>query len=293
MNAFGLGQRTGVDLTSELPGLIPDTSRYNTVYRGSWNSCTNLTLGIGQDMMQSTPLQLANAICIIANKGYYYTPHFVQQIDGQTANDTILNKFKAKHEVLTQISDEAYEAVHSGMQQVIEGTSSRAKVPGITICGKTGTAEKYRIIQGKRIKLENNSVFVCFAPRENPRIALAVVVENSGFGNTWAAPIAGLMLEKYLKDSLPAERLKEVDRIAHSSLMPSYIPYLQYIEDSARASNWLQRYRDSSAIKSSSGNGRDLLFPGLKNRNLPCGIHLALLYPIPDYSLKTLPHKLV
>lgn len=249
LNAFGLGQRTGVDLTSEASGLIPDTIRYNNVYRGSWNSCTNLTLGIGQDMMNATPLQLANAMCIVANKGFYYTPHFVQQIDGQTATDTILNKFKVKHEVLTKIPDDAYEAVHSGMQQVIDGTSSRAKIPGINICGKTGTAEKYRIIQGKRIKLEDNSVFVCFAPRENPTIALAVVVENSGYGNTWAAPIAGLMMEKYLRDTLSAERLKEVDRIAHSSLMPSYLPYLQYIEDSARASNWLLRYKDSSVLK--------------------------------------------
>jgi penicillin-binding protein 2 len=249
LNAFGLGQRTGVDLTSELPGLIPDTTRYNNVYRGSWNSCTNLTLGIGQDMMNATPLQMANAMCIVANKGFYYTPHFVRQIDGQTVTDTILNKFSLKHEVLTKISDDAYEAVHGGMQQVIDGTSSRAKIPGINICGKTGTAEKYRIIQGRRIKLEDNSVFVCFAPRENPTIALAVVVENSGFGNTWAAPIAGLMMEKYLRDTLSAERLKEVDRISHSSLMPSYIPYLQYIEDSARAANWLERYKDSSAIK--------------------------------------------
>lgn len=249
LNAFGLGQRTGVDLTSEAPGLIPDTSRYNTVYRGSWNSCTNLTLGIGQDMMNSTPLQLANAMCIIANKGSYFTPHFVRDIDGQNDADTILNKFRQKHAVLTNISDDAYEAVHAGMQQVIDGTSSRAKIPGINVCGKTGTAEKYRIIQGKRIKLEDNSVFVCFAPRENPQIALAVVVENSGFGNTWAAPIAGLMMERYLKDSLSVDRMKEVDRIYHSSLLPSYIPYLQYIEDSSRAANWLQRYKDSSMLR--------------------------------------------
>ncbi|AXY77250.1 penicillin-binding protein 2 [Paraflavitalea soli] len=281
LNAFGLGQRTGVDLTSELPGLIPDTSRYNAVYRGSWNSCTNLTLGIGQDMMNATPLQMANAMCIIANKGSYYTPHFVRQIDGQTATDTILNKFKLKHEVLTKISDDAYEAVHAGMQQVIDGTSSRAKIPGINICGKTGTAEKYRIIQGKRIKLEDNSVFVCFAPREDPKIALAVVVENSGFGNTWAAPIAGLMMEKYLKDSLPAERLKEVDRIAHSSLMPSYIPYLQYIEDSARAANWLERYKDSSAIKKFQKTRTRPPFPRSREK----AIKTSVGFVIPDPRL--------
>ncbi len=256
MNAFGLGDRTGVDLTSEVTGLIPDTARYNRVYRGAWNSCTNLTLGIGQDMMQATPLQLANAMCIIANKGFYYTPHFVQKIDGGSAADTMLNKFQTKHEVLTKISDDAYEAVMTGMQEVVEGAASRAKVPGIPICGKTGTAEKYRIIQGKKIKLENNSVFVCFAPRDNPKIALAVVVENSGFGNTWAAPIAGLMLEKYLKDSLPADRLKEVDRITNSSLMPSYIKYLQYIEDSARAYNWYDKYGDSTLIKKFLNNNR-------------------------------------
>ncbi|WEK36427.1 MAG: penicillin-binding protein 2 [Candidatus Pseudobacter hemicellulosilyticus] len=249
MNAFGLGKTTGVDLTGEKGGLIPDTNRYNAVYRGSWNSCTNLTLGIGQDMMQSTPLQLANAMCIIANKGFYYTPHFVQSIDGQTAADTILDPYKEKHEVLTKISEDAYEAVMTGMQEVIEGTSSRAKVPGITVCGKTGTAEKFRIIEGRKIKLENNSVFVCFAPREDPKIALCVIVENSGYGNTWAAPIAGLMLERYLKDSLPAERLKEVDRIKNSSLMPSYMRYLQYLEDSTRAYRWLNQYKDSSMLR--------------------------------------------
>lgn len=249
MNHFGLGERTGVDLVSELPGLIPDTARYNKVYRGSWNSCTNLTLGIGQDMMQTTPLQMANAMCIIANKGYYYTPHFVSKIDNETSADTILNQYKQKHEVLTNISDEAYEAIMSGMQQVVDGSASKAKIPGLEICGKTGTAEKYRIIQGRRIKLDDNSVFVCFAPRHDPKIALCVMVENSGFGNTWAAPIAGLMMELYLTDSLRADRLKEVDRISNSTLMPSYLKYMQYVEDSARAFNWAERYKDSSQIR--------------------------------------------
>ena len=217
-------------------------------------------------MMQATPLQLANAMCIIANKGSYYTPHFVEKIDKATPADTMLNKFKVKHEVLTRISDEAYEAVMSGMQQVIDGSASRAKVPGIAICGKTGTAEKYRIIQGRRVQLDDNSVFVCFAPREDPKIALAVVVENSGFGNTWAAPIAGLMLERYLKDSLPAERMKEADRIGNSTLMPSYMKYLQYIEDSARASNWYERYNDSSLIKKFLNNNVRPPFPKSKEK---------------------------
>ncbi len=147
-------------------------------------------------------VQLANAMCIVANKGYYYLPHFVKNIDNEQPSDTLLKKFREKHEVLTKIPDDAYEAVISGMQDVVEhGTARAAMIPGINICAKTGTAEKYRMIDRKRVKLKDNSMFVCFAPRENPRIAIAVVVENSGFGSTWAAPIASLMMEKYLNDT--------------------------------------------------------------------------------------------
>jgi penicillin-binding protein 2 len=246
LNEFGLGRRVGVDLAGEDRGLVPDTARYNRVYRGSWNSCTNVTLGIGQDMMQATPLQLANAMCIIANKGYYYTPHIVEKIDNETKDDTILNKFRVKHPVLTRISNEDYEAVNSGMQEV--GDRS-AKLPGVSVCGKTGTAEKYRIIDGKRVKLKDNSMFVCFAPRENPTIAIAVVVENSGFGATWAAPIASLMIEKYLNDTLRAISKKKADEIAAANLMPSYYERLQYIEDSSRAFRWFEMTKDSAYIK--------------------------------------------
>lgn len=250
LNNFGLGEKIGVDLPGEDKGLIPDTSVYNRVYRNSWNSCTNLTLGIGQDMMLSTPLQLANAMCIIANKGYFYSPHFVQSIDGEEASDTLLRRFREKHEVLTHIPDEAYEAVISGMQDVTErGTGRGARIPGINICAKTGTAEKYRIIDKKKVQLKDNSMFVCFAPRENPRIAIAVVVENAGFGSTWAGPIASLMMEKYLNDTLRTERLKEVERIASANLMPDYLERLQYIEDSTRAFKWFEMTKDSAYIK--------------------------------------------
>src|SRR5690606_36733114 len=129
-------------------------------------------------MMLVTPLQLANSMCIIANKGYFYLPHFVKEIDGEEAADTLLRPFRVKHEVLTRIPDEAYEAAIRGMQDVVEsGTGRGAMIPGLEICAKTGTAEKYRIIDKKRVKLKDNSVFVCFAPRENPKIAIAVVVE--------------------------------------------------------------------------------------------------------------------
>ncbi len=250
LNAFGLGQRIGVDIPGEDKGLVPDTSVYNRVYRNSWNSCTNVTLGIGQDMMQATPLQLANAMCIVANKGYYYLPHFVKNIENEAETDTLLRKFRIKHEVLTNISNEAYEAVISGMQDVVErGTARAAMIPGINICAKTGTAEKYRIIDKRRVKLKDNSMFVCFAPRENPKIAIAVVVENSGFGSTWAAPIASLMMEKYLNDTLRPERVKEVERISSANLMPGYLNRLQYIEDSTRAFKWFEMTKDSSYIR--------------------------------------------
>ncbi|HEY0042459.1 MAG TPA: penicillin-binding transpeptidase domain-containing protein, partial [Flavisolibacter sp.] len=141
MNAFGLGIRLGVDLPSEDKGNIPDTVAYNKEYRGSWNSCTNLTLGIGQDRMTATPIQLANAMCIIANKGYYYTPHFVKSIDKETAADTMLRPYRTRHNVLTSITDTAYEAVMAGMQDVVEhGTATSARIAGINICAKTGTA---------------------------------------------------------------------------------------------------------------------------------------------------------
>lgn len=251
MNAFGYGNRLGVDLPSENGGNIPDTSKYNRVYRNSWNSCTNVTLGIGQDMMLATPLQIANAMCIVANKGFYYTPHFVKDIDGETPADTILAQFRKKHEVLTHISDTAYETVITGMQEVTEvGTAKYIpKIPGINICAKTGTAENYRILNGVRTKLKDHSVFACFAPRENPKIAISVIVENGGFGSTWAGPIAYMLIEKYLTDSLRAASLKEVDRISNTDLMPGWLPREQYKADSTRAQFYFKLTKDSGYLK--------------------------------------------
>ena len=220
MNAFGLGTRLGVDLPSEDKGNIPDSSDYNKEYRNVWNSCTNLTLGIGQDKMTATPLQLANAMCIIANKGYYYTPHFVNSIEGQTKNDTILNKFKVKHEPLTHISDTAFNAVMAGMQDVVErGTATSARIPGIDMCAKTGTAQNFRYIRGRKIELNENSMFVAFAPRQDPKIAICVVVENAGFGSTSAAPIASLLIEKYLNDTLSTASALKAEELSKKDLM--------------------------------------------------------------------------
>jgi len=256
VNAFGLGHRIGVDLPSEDGGLIPDTATYDKEYHGQWNSCTMVGggLGIGQDKMSVTPLQIANSICIVANKGYYYTPHFMERVErsGEEApeEDTLLRRFRQKHEVLTHISNDAYEIVHSGMQDVVEiGTGRAARIPGINICAKTGTAENYRVIDGRRIKLRDNGMFVCFAPRENPRIAIAVVVENSGHGSVWAAPIASLLVEKYLNDALREERIKEVDRIAGVNIMPKFLVRVQFRDDSVRAAIWARQSGDSTRLK--------------------------------------------
>jgi penicillin-binding protein 2 len=219
MNSFGLGVKLGVDLPSEDRGFIADTSFYNRLYNRSWSSCTNVFLGIGQGEMQATPLQMANMMCIIANKGYYYTPHFVKSLEAQTEEDTVLNAFKNRHQV-TNIPSEIYDIVQLAMQDVTEsGTGRVAKIEGISVASKTGTAENYGIIYGKREKLKDHSWFVCFAPRENPKIAVAVIVENAGFGATWAGPMAGLIMEKFLKDTLSASRWKEVERIESQEII--------------------------------------------------------------------------
>lgn len=228
MNAFGLGVRLDVDLPSEDKASIPDTSKYNRDFGGArWNSCNILTLGIGQDRMTATPLQLANAMCFIANKGYYYVPHFVDSIENETIADTaFLGKYRKKHKV-TNISDSAFNAVQLGMQDVTTmGTALNARIEGINICAKTGTAQNPH---GK-----NHSLFVAFAPRENPRIAIAVVVENAGYGSTWASPIASLMMEKYLNDTISAKRQPEIERISNADLIPAAIKHWYYVKDSIK-----------------------------------------------------------
>jgi penicillin-binding protein 2 len=247
MNKFGLGHRIGIDLPSEDGGNIPDTLAYDKEYHGSWNSCTMTTLGIGQDKMLVTPLQMANAMCIVANKGYFYVPHFVQKVEGHSADDSILNRYFDKHEVLTHISDADYETVISGMQDVTEvGTARIARIQGINMCAKTGTAENYLSLEGKRTKLNNNSMFVCFAPRENPQIAIAVVIQNAGYGSRWAAPIGSLLVEKYLRDTLTAERVTQATVIANTNLLPGYLVRLQFITDSLRAALWARQSGDST-----------------------------------------------
>jgi len=249
VNAFGLGHRLGVDLPSEDGGNIPDTSAYDKDYNRMWNSCTMVTMGIGQDKMNVTPLQMANAMCIVANKGYYYTPHFVRSIDDARGDDSILNKYHIKHEPVTHISDDAFNVVQNGMEDVIEiGTGRAARIPGITMCGKTGTAENKQRIDGRVLKLHNHSWFVCFAPRENPRIAVAVIVENGGYGSAQAAPIGSFIVEKYLNDTLRNERLADVNRVTSTNLMPKYLVRVQFKTDSLRAAEYASQTGDSTRL---------------------------------------------
>jgi penicillin-binding protein 2 len=232
MSGFGLGHKLGVDLPGEYSGFIPDTGRYNKVFRkGGWNSCTIASLGIGQGEIQATPLQMANAICLIANKGWYYPPHFVKSIEGENNEDTILNKYRQKISPL-HIPDSAYQAVIDGMEMVVtNGTARNAKIEGYNVCAKTGTVENYF----KKVKQKDHSFFVAFAPKENPRIAVCVVVENGGFGATWAAPIASLIMEEFLRDSIAGDQRKaEVERIANASIIPARIKYERFKRDSIK-----------------------------------------------------------
>jgi penicillin-binding protein 2 len=250
MRAFGFGHRIGVDLPSEINANAPDTTQYDKEYRRSWNSCTMVTIGIGQDKLTATPLQMANSMAIIANKGYYYIPHFVKNFENETEQDTVLKKYRIKHEVLTHISNDVYDIVQQGMQDVVEhGTAQVARIPGINICAKTGTAENKTVLDGKVIQLKDNSMFVCFAPREDPKICVAVVVQNAGYGATWAAPMGSFLVEKYLTDSIRSERMVDVNRIAGSNIMPDYFERLQFKTDSIRAYKWFNLTKDSNYIR--------------------------------------------
>jgi penicillin-binding protein 2 len=234
MYAFGLGHPLGVDLPSEKSGNIPTPKYYDKVYgKGHWNFCTFRSISIGQGEVAVTPLQVANEMAYIANKGWYNTPHLVDSIEGGD-HLGVLNKYK-KRIIPTDIPDSIFEAVHDGMQGVVErGTGVGAKVKDIIVCGKTGTVENYY----KGAKQLNHSFFCGFAPRENPKIAIMCVVENSGrFGGTYAAPIVGLMIEKYLKDSItdPARKAR-LEQLSNLNLIPPRIHAEMRKQDSMRHS---------------------------------------------------------
>ncbi|MDR3227305.1 MAG: penicillin-binding protein 2, partial [Prevotellaceae bacterium] len=189
-SSFGFGRKLDSDLYGEKGGSLPTTKNYDDIHgRNRWKSLSIISLSIGQGEIGCTPLQIANFMATIANRGYYYTPHVVKDI----AENGIDKSFEVKH--YTKVDTENYKKVIDGMYLAVNGfgmnnTAGGAYVAGLDICGKTGTAQNSHG--------ENHSAFACFAPRENPKIAVAVYVENAGYGGTWAAPIASLIIEKYL-----------------------------------------------------------------------------------------------
>ncbi|MCC5945400.1 MAG: peptidoglycan glycosyltransferase [Bernardetiaceae bacterium] len=186
--SLGLGRKLGLDLPNEKPGLIPSPAYYDKVYKNrpqGWKLSNVYSLSIGQGEMGTVPLQLANLAAIIANRGYYYVPHLIKGI----AEREIDSLYRTKQ--YTKISPKHFDLVANGMADVVRaGTARRAQIDGIEVCGKTGTVQNPHG--------EDHSIFISFAPKDNPKIAIAVIVENSGFGGTWAAPIASLMIEKYI-----------------------------------------------------------------------------------------------
>ena len=214
--SFGLGKKLGVDLPSERMGNIPTAKYYQKIFGKNWQACNIISNSIGQGEITTTLTQLANVMAIIANKGWYYLPHLIDSVEGGDDYE-MLARFKVKQRT-KNIAESIFEEVHEGMQGTMEfGTGAYAKVPGINVCGKTGTVENaYR---GESLK--DHAFFGAFAPRENPRIAIAVMCENAGYGATSAAPIASLLIEKYLRDSIAGpERKAKIEQLSNMNLIP-------------------------------------------------------------------------
>ena len=191
LSEFGFGSKLGTDFVNELSGFIP-TPEYYDKYHGKnrWKALTIISMAIGQGEVGTTPLQLANMTAAIANRGHYYTPHIVKRIGKE---GSVEERFRTRHQI--HIAPDNFEKIIEGMEAaVIRGTSTAAQLKDIVVCGKTGTAQNPH---GK-----DHSVFIAFAPKDNPKIAIAVLVENAGFGSTYAAPVASLMMEKYIRGEI-------------------------------------------------------------------------------------------
>ena len=215
LKSFGLGNYLGYDLSVGKRGFIPNAAYYNSWYKeGGWKAPTIISNAIGQGEVLTTPIQLANFTAAIANRGYYYTPHFLRSVSG----DSIQQKFLRKN---TSIDPEHFEVVIDGMHKVVEkGTARIARIKGIEVCGKTGTAENFTKIGGVRTQLTDHSIFIAFAPKEHPKIAIAVFIENGYWGGRWAAPIASLMLEQYINKEVKRSWLEK--RMVEGSLATEY-----------------------------------------------------------------------
>jgi penicillin-binding protein 2 len=205
--SFGFGKKFGIDIPGELNGNIPSANYYDK-YHGinRWRSLSIISLAIGQGEIGITPLQLANLSALIANRGYYFIPHIIKAI---SKKDSLIREFLQKK--TTDIDPGYFEFVVGAMQGVVEaGTARDARMDSIVICGKTGTAQNPH---GK-----NHSIFIAFAPKDNPKIAISVVIENAGFGATWAAPIASLMIEKYITREVKRKEVEQ--KMIEANLIP-------------------------------------------------------------------------
>lgn len=209
LNEFGFGKKLGIEFTNELSGLIPSPAYFDKYYgKNRWKALTVISMAIGQGEIETTPLQMANMTAAIANRGYYYIPHIVKSIGQKKPVD---KKFLTKQ--LINIDSANFEPIILGMEAAVNGeggaTARVAALKDIIVCGKTGTAQNPH---GK-----DHSVFIAFAPKDNPRIAIAVFVENAGFGATYAAPVASLMIEKYIRGEITNKPMEQ--RILELNLM--------------------------------------------------------------------------
>ena len=211
LEKFGLGDFLGYDLPIGKRGFIPDSNYYNNWYpRGSWGPNTLISNSIGQGEILTTPIQMANFTATIANRGFFKKPHFKK-----TINDSLYPKNQ------TLIDAKHFETVIEGMHQVVErGTARIAKIRGIEVCGKTGTVENFIRLNNEKTQLTDHSIFIAFAPKDNPKIAIAVFIENGYWGARWAAPIASLMIEKYLTGEVKRNWLE--NKMLKGSLMAEY-----------------------------------------------------------------------
>ena len=211
---MGLGTRLGIDYPNESRGNIPTPEYYDKVYKpelGGWRSPTIMSVGIGQGELQLTTLQMANLAALIANRGYWYPPHLAKTFKDGTP---IPSRFHEKRVI--SIKKSHFETVVQGMAECVnKGTARSCAIPGIQVCGKTGTSQNPHG--------DDHSVFFAFAPKEKPRIAIAVYVENAGWGASYAAPIASLMIEKYINRTIMPERQYMVDRMTQANLIDKYL----------------------------------------------------------------------
>ncbi|KQR70673.1 penicillin-binding protein 2 [Pedobacter sp. Leaf176] len=243
---FGFGQKLHVDLPFEKQGYFYNADHYDKIYGKRWGYTTVISQAIGQGEITATPLQIANAMAIIANRGYYIRPHLIRAM-----GDKIKKEYTEKNYV--GVDAQYFEPVIDGMQDCVNtawGTAVLSRIPDILMCGKTGTVQNPH---GK-----NHSVFIGFAPRDNPKIAIAVIVENAGFGSTYAAPIASYMVEKYIKGNITGARANQVEWMKNQNLLPLLIDKSKKIKltkaDSLiiRKTDSLKRVNDSLKIKAAT-----------------------------------------